>query len=161
MTAQRLSISAVELTTRLKERLRGAAPETPARVVWRRDGASVLVNAASLTARVLDGWLLCTLDLQTDQTGRQTIQVVYFLGSRSEGAGLQAACTINAPTPGAAQIAAAWGADLQRVLWDAVLDAIELAVYHAESLRPNTPLSLAGFHCTSDALVVDVLPGRR
>jgi hypothetical protein len=161
MTALRLSISAVELTRRLRERLLGAAPETSARVVWQRDGESVLVNAASLTARFLDGWLLCNLDLQTNQTGRQTLQVVYFLGARDRGAGLQAACTINAPTPGASQIAAAWGAELQRVLWDAVLDAIELAVYHAESLRPHSPLSLAGFHCTARALVIDVLPASR
>jgi hypothetical protein len=161
MSAQRLSIPAADVTRRLRERLRGDPPATSPRVVWQRDGTSVLVNTDSLTARFLDGWLLCNLDLQTDQTGRQTLQFVYFVGRRDEGDGVQAACTINAPTAGAAQIAAAWGADLQRVLWDAVLDAIELTVYHAASLQPRVPLTLGGFHCTDQALVVDILPEKR
>ncbi len=108
MSAQRLSIPAADVSRRLRERLRGDPPATSTRVVWQRDGASVLVNTDSLTARFLDGWLLCNLDLQTDQSGRQTLQFVYFLGRRDEGDGVQAACTINAPTAGAAQIAAAW-----------------------------------------------------
>lgn len=161
MSAQRLSIPAADVAPRLRERLRGDPPASSARVVWQRDGASVLVNTDSLTARFLDGWLLCNLDLETDPTGRQTLQFVYFLGRPDEGDGVQAACTINAPTAGAAQLAAAWGADLQRVLWDAVLDGIELTVYHAASLQPRVPLTLAGFHCTAQALVVDVLPETR
>ena len=161
MPALRLSISAADLARRLKERLRGDPPTTATHVVWQRDGDSVLVNTDSLTVRLLEGWLLCNLDLQTDQTGRQTLQFIYFLGKAGEGDSLQAACTINAVTPGASQIAAAWGEDLQRVLWDAVLDAIELLVYHAESLKRGTPITLGGFHCTADAIVVDLLAGGR
>lgn len=161
MPALRLSISATDLTRRLKERLRGDPPNAATRVVWQRDGDSVLVNTDSLTARLLDGWLVCNLDLQTDQTGRQTLQLVYFLGKNGEGDGLQAACTINAATTGASQLAAAWGEDVQRVLWDAVLDAIEMMVYHAESLKKGTPITLGGFHCTRDTIVVDLLAGAR
>lgn len=161
MPALRLSISATDLTRRLKERLRGDPPNAATRVVWQRDGDSVLVNTDSLIVRLLDGWLLCNLDLQTDQTGRQTLQFVYFLGKEGEGDGQQAACTINAATPGASQLAAAWGDDLQRVLWDAVLDAVEMMVYHAESLRKGTPITLGGFHCTREAVVVDLLAGAR
>lgn len=158
MAALRLSIPATDLEQRLKERLRGDPPSAATQVVWQRDSDSVLVNTDTLTVRLLDAWLLCNLDLQTDQTGPQTLQFVYFLGKVGEGDGLQAACTINAPTPGAAQIAAAWGNDLQRVLWDAVLDAIEMMVYHAESLKKGA-ITVGGFHCTSDAIFVDLLAG--
>ena len=161
MPALRLSISTADLVRRLKERLRGDPPNPATRVVWHRDGDSVLVNTDSLTVRLLDGWLMCNLDLQTDQTGRQTLQFVFFLGREGEGDSLQAASTINAPTPGAAQLAAAWGQDLQRVLWDAVLDAVELMVYHAESLKKGSPITIGGFHCTPDAIVVDILAGSR
>ncbi len=161
MPALRLSISAADLTRRLRERLRGDPPHAATRVVWQRDSDSVLVNTDSLNVRLLAGWLLCNLDLETDQTGRQTLQFVFFLGSVGEGDGLQAACTINAAAPGAAQLAAAWGHDLQRVLWDAVLDAIELTVYHAESLNKGAPITLGGFHCTQDAVVIDLLAGAR
>ena len=161
MAALRVSIATADLVRRLKERLRGDPPNVSTRVVWQRDGDSVLVNTDSLTARLLDGWLLCNLDLQTDQTGRQTLQFVFFLGKDGEGDSLQAASTINASTPGAAQLAAAWGADLQRLLWDAVLDAIEMMVYHAESLKKGSPIVLGGFHCTADAIVVDLLAGSR
>ena len=161
MAALRLSIFAADLERRLRERLRGDPPNAATRVVWKRDDESVLVNADTLTVKLLDGWLLCNLDLQTDQTGRQTLQFVYYLGKLTEGNGLQAACTINAPTRGAAQIAAAWGPDLQRVLWDAVLDAVETVVYHVETLKKGSPITLGGFHCTPTALVVDVLAGGR
>src|SRR5688572_32251974 len=98
MPAFRLSIPAAHLTRRLKERLRGDPPNTSQRVVWHRDAESVLVYADSLNARMLDGWLLCNLNLETTQTGVQTLQFVYFLGKDGEGAGIQASCTINAPT---------------------------------------------------------------
>lgn len=161
MPAFRLSIPAADLTRRLKERLRGDPPNASQKIVWQRDADSVLVHADSLVARLLDGWLLCNLNLETNQTGVQTLQFVYFVGKDGEGAGLQASCTINAPTPGGAQIAAAWGADLQRVLWDAVLDAIELTVYHAETVSKGAALTVGGFHCKPEALFVDILAGSK
>lgn len=156
MAALRLSISATDLVQRLKGRLRGDPPNAATRVVWQRDSDTVLVNTDALSIRLLDAWLLCNLELQTDQTGPQILQFVYFLGKSGEGDGLQAACTINTSTPGAAQIAAAWGHDLQRVLWDAVLDAIEVMVYHAESSKKGS-ITVGGFHCTADAIFVDLL----
>lgn len=161
MPAFRLSIPTADLTRRLKERLRGDPPNASQRVVWHRDAESILVYADSLNARLLDGWLLCNLNLETTQTGLQTLQFVYFLGKDGEGAGIQASCTINAPTTGAAQIAAAWGADLQRVLWDAVLDAIEITMYHADTLSKGAALTIGGFHCKPEALYVDILAGSR
>ena len=157
MSTFRFSIRAPDVVRRLQQRLRGDPPSASPRVIWQRDNESVFVNTDTLNVRLLDGWLLCNLDLQTDQTGRQTLQFIYFLGTEGEGEGPHAACIINAPSIGAAQIAAAWGTDLQRVLWDAVLDAIEIIVYHAETLTKGAPITLGGFHCTSDAIFVDLL----
>jgi len=161
MPSWKLSIPATDLGRRLRERLQGDRATTALKFVWRRDAQQVLVHADSLIFRVVDGWLLCSLDLETDETKRQTLQFVFFIGKADEGDGLQSDCTINAPTTGAAQLAAAWGDDVQRVLWDAILDAIEKAVYHAETLKPGEKLTLAGFHCTPDAIHVQVFAGGR
>jgi hypothetical protein len=87
------------------------------------------------------------------------LQFVFFLGKKREGDGTQAGATINATTAQAAQLAEQWGAQVQRVLWDAVLDAIEAAVHRAGERKPKTELTLRGFHCTNEALNVEVLTG--
>src|SRR5437016_10994840 len=107
----------------MAERLRGGSQS--AQVVWQSPTQRVLVHTESLVVRSLDGWLVANLDLETDQTKRRTIQFVFYLGRKNESDGVQAACTINAPSPEAAALADAWGRDLQRVLWDAVLDGVE------------------------------------
>lgn len=157
----KLSIAASEVGRRLVERLQGSGATTATKFLWQRDDQRLLVHADSLAYRFVDGWLICNLDLETDQTQRQTLQFVFFLGESTEGDGLQASCTINAPSVGAAQLAAGWGEEVQRVLWDAVLDAVEAAVYHAETLKPGVKLTVGGFHCTADALHVQVLGGDR
>ena len=52
---------------------------------------------------------------------------VFFLGSPQDGDGTSAAVRINAATREAATLAEVWGDDLQRVIRDAVLDAIQIA----------------------------------
>lgn len=159
MASLKLTLDDAELGLRLRERLGGAQPVRGAWVVWEKEQRRVLLNLASVKSRFADGWLVCELDLKNDQVGRETLQFVFFLGTEREARGTQAAATINAATPDAAQLADQWGADLQRVLWDAVLDAIEAAVAKADRRRPGEKLTLRGFHCTSDALHVEVLTG--
>ena len=159
MSALKLSVSSDNLAARIRQLLRGTAPDTAANVVWQQDGQQVLILLDTLQMRSLDGWLLCDLAVRTDQTGQCTLQFVFFLGKQEEGDGAQAATTINAPTLRAAQVADRWGADIQRVLWDAVLDVIEASVDHAAQRKPGQPLMLAGFHCDSGAIHVDLLVG--
>ncbi len=87
------------------------------------------------------------------------MQFVFFLGKAGDGDGPQAGATINAPTPGGAQVAACWGADLQRVLWDAVLDAVEVCIHRAGTQLPNQKMTLQGFYCTNEAICAQVLVG--
>ena len=160
MNALRLSIGEAELADRMRHRLRGAAAAAAAKVVWQQDASLLLIHLDSLQARCRDGWLLCSLQVQTDPTGLQTLQLVFFLGRIGKADGLQASCTVNAPTAGAARIAAVWGEDLQRVLWDAVLDALEAGVHHAGTLmNPKDRITLAGFHCGAGEVHVEVVAG--
>jgi hypothetical protein len=159
MDSLRISIPANELAGRMRERLRGAGGSPIPRVVWQRNEQRVVIHLDSLALRALDGWLVAGLDLQTDPTGRQTLQVVYHLGKDGEGDGLAAATTLNTATVAAAQLAERWGDDLHRVLWDAVLDAIEAALGRAGQQHPGEPLTLQGYGCANNQIFVDVLTG--
>jgi len=157
MPAFELSIATTEFRGRMTERLRGGS-QTP-KVVWQDEGRRVVLHTDSLALRSLDGWLLINLDLETDQTKRKTIQIVFFTGRKSESDGVQAACTINAQGPEAAQLADAWGREVQRVLWDAVLDGVEACVARVASQVGNQPVTLGGFFSTPQSIVVSVLAG--
>jgi hypothetical protein len=158
MVALKLSIAASELAVRMRERLRGNAVATAPSVVWQRpDGQRLLIELTTLKLRIIDGWLLCDLGVQTDQTGRTNLQVVFFLGRRQEADGLQAAVTINAATAAATQVAAVWGDDIQRVLWDVVLDALEASVWQTSERHPDQKITVQGFHCTPNMFEAEVL----
>ena len=88
-----------------------------------------------------------------------TLELVYFLGAAQDGDGTGAAVRINAATREAAMLAEVWGDDLQRVVWDAVLDAIQVALQRARREHPNEPLTLRGFLATPEGLQVNVVTG--
>jgi len=159
MPGLNVSLSGDQLARRMQDRLRGLNAAAPNTIVWQQNNNKILIFADSLAAKLLNGWLLCNLDLQCDQTGKQTLQFVFFLGSPADGDGVHAGCTINAATPQAGQIAQVWGAALQRVLWDAVLDALEVSCEQAAAQHPNTTLALQGFHVTAAGLQSAILTG--
>ncbi len=135
MASLNVSLSADQLSKRIQDRLRGLNSKAGNTLLWSQNNSRVLIYIDSLKARMLTGWLLCNLDLQTDQTGRQTLQFVFYLGP--DGSGVQAAATINAANAQGAQLAEIWGATLQRVIWDAVLDALELFVHQSSAQHPG------------------------
>jgi hypothetical protein len=143
----------------MQDRLRGSSAAAPDTIVWQQQTNRVVIFVNSLVAKLLNGWLLCNLDLQCDQTGRQTLQFVFFLGSSANGDGVHAGATINAATPQAGQLAEVWGGELQRVLWDAVLDALEVSCEQAVAQHLATTLTLQGFHVTADGLQAAILTG--
>ena len=57
--------------------------------------------------------------------------------------------TMNLTTPQAAQLGEAWGAALERVLWDAILDYVEAGLRATDGPPPVKPgaLVLQGFSC--------------
>ena len=158
MTSLSLSIGSADVQARVRQRLTGLNPAAR-RVVWRSATQAVLIYVDRIQARLLRGWLVVGLELETDQTGRQSLELVYCLGSRQDGDGTGAAVRINAPTRDGAMLAEVWGDDLQRVIWDAVLDAIQVALQRAGREHPNEPLTLRGFLATPEGLQVNVVTG--
>jgi hypothetical protein len=128
-------------------------------VLWEQQGSRALIHVDSLKARLLPGWLLCNLDLQADETGRQTLQFIFYLGSPGQGDGLRAGGAVKAANAQASQLAAIWGSSIQRVLWDAVLDALEAFVDQAASQSANGPVAIQGFQGAQDALTAAVVAG--
>lgn len=102
----------------------------PAQVVWVDGGSEVLVHLDSLTTRMLDGTLLVSLDLETDQTGRSPVVVSVALGSPGDPAGL-IGVTDEVPD-GDPLITARWGRAVQNAVWGSLL---ALVADHADARR--------------------------
>jgi len=151
MPALNISLSADQLAKRMHDRLRGLSAATPNTILWQQKSDRALILVDSLRIRLLPGWLLCNLDLQSDETGRQTLQFIFFVGADGSGDGVRAGSTVNASTPQGSRLAEVWGAPLQRVLWDAVLDALEVFVTQAAVQNPGEQISIQGFHAVADA----------
>ncbi|MEZ6060148.1 MAG: hypothetical protein R3C19_07300 [Planctomycetaceae bacterium] len=119
----------------------------------------MLIHADRTQARLLDGWLVVGLLLETEQTGRRSLEIVYFLGTPNEADGISAAARINAADRETAMLAEVWGDDLQRVVWDAVQDAIQIALQTARRQFANEPLTLRGFTASPEGIDVSVVAG--
>ena len=159
MPALNVSLSADQLQKRLQDRLRGLNPVAPNTVLWQQKGNRVLLFVDSLRTRLLSGWLLCSVDMQADETGRQTVQFVFYLGATGAGDGLHAAGSVNAANPQASQLAEVWGQAVQRVLWDAVLDALEAFVSQAAAKYPGQPIAIHGFQAVANAFSAIIIAG--
>jgi hypothetical protein len=159
MPAVTVSLSADQLQKRMQDRLRGLNPAAPNTVLWQQTNSRVLLFVDSLRARVIPGWLVCDVDLQSDATGRQTLQFVFYLGTSGQGDGLHASATINAGNPQASQLAEVWGATTQRVLWDAVLDGLEAFVSQVAAKFPGQAVNMLGFQAAANTLSAVVMAG--
>lgn len=152
MPALNVSLSAEQLQKRMQDRLGGLNPAAPNTVLWQQKDSTALLYVDSVRARLVPGWLVCDADMQSDQTGRQTLQFVYYLGMAGQGDGLQASGAVNAGNPQASQLAEVWGATVQRVLWDAVLDGLEAFVSQVAAKYPGQAVAIQGFQAATDAL---------
>lgn len=157
MNAFDISLAENDLKQRISDLL--LSPTGSRLAVWQGDTGSVLLHVETLQVRLLEGWMLVSLDLETDQTGQQTLQFIFCLGAANNGDDLNATATINAPTANAAVLADAWGSTLQRVLWDAVLDGVEAAVASVRAQAGTGTLLLTGFHSGAQQLVISIAAG--
>ncbi len=160
MRARSLTVAAADVESRIRQRLIGVGT-TARHVVWQTGDHSVLIRSDLVRARLLEGWLVVSIELETDQTGRRPLELVYRLGTPKSGRGTGAAVKINAATPEALSLAEVWGADLQRVVWDAVLDSVEAAVRAVRRKEPRQPLVLRGFHVGREGFTVEIASGAR
>ena len=80
MRARSLTISAADVESRIRQRLIGVG-NTARHVVWQTGDHAVLLRSDRVRARLLEGWLMVSIELQTDQTGRRQLELVYRLGA--------------------------------------------------------------------------------
>lgn len=147
----------IRLLGRPADGSRAAASTTPvtAPVIWVDKGDEVLVHLESVHVRMLNGMLLVSVDLETDQTGRSPLVVVLAMGATNDPAGL-VSVTDELPQ-GNGQLAARWGRVLQEAVWAAMLQlvrdhALERGLASRSlnitagqlSFQPGAPLQAAG-----------------
>ena len=159
MVSVSLTIAASAIQERIRQRLAALDP-TALSVIWRTAAHSVLIHVDRIQVRVLEGWLVVGLELETDQTRKQSLEIVFCLGGDGDGDGTGGAARINASTREGTMLAEVWGDDLQRVIWDAVLDAIEVALQRARRDYPREPLTLRGFLAAPDGIQINVIAGQ-
>jgi hypothetical protein len=106
-------------------------------VIWIDGGDEVLVHLDSLRTTILDGMILVSLDLETDQTGRTPMVVSFAVGGTNDPAGL-VAVTEEFPR-GNGLLASRWGSAIQAAAWSSLLS---LAAEHA-SERFSAPLGIS------------------
>ena len=98
-------------------------------VIWVDAGDEVLVHLDSVRARVLNGSILISIDLETDQTGRTPLVVVFATGALNDPAGL-VAVTDELPR-GNAALAGRWGPIVRDAVWSALQGiAADFAAIH-------------------------------
>lgn len=117
-------------------------PATPPSgpVVWVEKGDEVLVHLESTQVRLQSGCLLISVDLETDQTGRQPLVMVFSISNGTDGGGLIAS-TDELPR-GNGLLAARWGEALQAAVWASVL---RMAQQHAlERQKAPRGISITG-----------------
>lgn len=89
-------------------------------LVWSDLGDEVLVHLDSLSIEVAEGVILAGLDLECDQTGRETLTVPFAVGSsREDGSVIAVTEAVPMGHPG---LAARWGQAVEAALWSGVLD---------------------------------------
>jgi hypothetical protein len=92
------------------------------KVVWSLGGNEVLVHLDGITAALADGAVAVVVPVETDQTGRVELPVVFAVGDARRDAGLLAATTSRPPGP--ALLVERWGEAVQALAWDALLNVL-------------------------------------
>jgi hypothetical protein len=144
--ASPISVNATELTGLL----RGTA--TDRKVVWSRAGSEVLVHVDGIEATLRDGAVAVTVPVETVQTGRVGLPVVFAMGTEDRDAGLLAA-TVARP-PGPAAVVEPWGEAVQALAWQALLQVAVALAARAGTDRRGDPLAPAALRATAQAFVV-------
>jgi hypothetical protein len=96
-----------------------AATTTAEAVVWVDGGSEVVEHLDSLATRILDGAVLASIDLESDQTGKAAVIVRFSVPGPGESAGLVAAT--DEVEGGHPVLAAQWGDAVQDAVWAALL----------------------------------------
>lgn len=131
---------AVQLIGTPADGSRAPATQPTGPVVWVDKGDEVLVYLESTQVRLQNGCLLVSVDLETDQTGRQPLVMAFSVSNGTDGAGL-IATTDDLPR-GNGLLAARWGHVLQSAMWASILN---MSKQHAfERQKAPNGISITG-----------------
>jgi hypothetical protein len=95
----------------------------PGPVVWTDGADEVLVYLPSLRVALRDGLIAVSVDLESDQTGRETLVMPFAVGGTRDPAGLVAA-TESLPR-GDGLLVGRWGRIVQDAVWNALLAVVD------------------------------------
>lgn len=118
-----------------------ASATAPAVVIWVNGGNEVLVHLDSTQVRILDGMLLVSVDLESDQTGRTPLICAFALSNTSDPSTLVA--TTDEYPRGDGTLASCWGQHLQQAVWSSIL-ALANDHAHERDLSPRGLIATAG-----------------
>ena len=152
--------TAPELAQALSVQLMGTpadgsrTPSTPVSgpVVWVEKGDEVLVHLESTQVRLQNGCLLVSVDLETDQTGRQPLVMAFSLSNGTDGAGLIA--TTDELPRGNGMLAARWGEALQSSVWASLLKMSQQHAFEREKAPRGISISGDSLQFHADAPLV-------
>jgi hypothetical protein len=94
------------------------------RVVWRNRGAETLVHLDRTRVRVLEGYVLVGVTLETAQTGIQELTVPFAVGNKNRLAGMLAV-TERHPR-GHRSLSETWGEGVIATAWRALLEVADV-----------------------------------
>jgi hypothetical protein len=131
------------------------ASTPPSQVIWVDGVNEVLVHLDSTQVRILNGTLLVSVDLETDQIARTPLVCAFALGSTGDQAGLLA--TAAQFPQGNGNLAATWGPQFQQAVWSSILS---LSNDHASerNLAPRGIFAAAGQLSLSAGAPIAVQP---
>lgn len=123
MKVESVKVDTAALRTGIVSRLYGAARERQGIVVWAHGDSELLLRPERTTLTLGAGWLVVAVEVESDQTGPQTLRLVFGLGREEQADGLRVATTLGVKDPSG--LLSHWGPALQEAIWAGILDAIE------------------------------------
>jgi len=131
-------------------------PATPPSrsVIWVDQDDEVLVHLESTQVRLQNGCLLVSVDLETDQTGRQPLVMAFSVSDGADGAGL-IATTDDLPR-GNGFLAARWGHVLQSAMWASMLNMSKQHAFERQQAPNGISIAngMLNFHAGEPAVAM-------
>jgi predicted transcriptional regulator len=111
----------VEIVTSHLQQSIGNGSDDP--IIWSEDGSEVLVHVNTLTSTFEDGLATFSLDLECDQSGRETLEIGFYFGTNEE---MRSPHDVTDERPkGHPIIVGRWGVPVQDVLWSSIIEFVE------------------------------------
>lgn len=127
-------------------------PQNHGPVVWTEKGDEALIHLESTQVRLQNGCLLVSVDLETDQTGRQPLVMAFSISNGTDGGGLIA--TTDEFPRGNGLLTARWGQTLQSAVWASLLKMSQQHAFEREKAPRGISIEADKLHFHADSPLV-------